>query len=142
MNLPRKNWTASDVIMLLAGMLLLCALVVLYFFDPAERGFFPVCIFHSVTGLNCPGCGGLRATHQLLHAHFETAFRLNPLFVVALPLAAVFFARPAFQKLRGEKISVAVNPAWLWIGMVALIVFGVVRNLPFAPFAWMSQLPQ
>src|ERR1035437_4948003 len=40
---------------------------VLFFFDPAKHGFYPICLFHSLTGLNCPGCGATRAAYQLLH---------------------------------------------------------------------------
>ena len=42
---------------------------VLFFFDPAKHGFYPVCVFHALTGWNCPGCGATRAAYQLLHGH-------------------------------------------------------------------------
>ena len=35
--------------------------------NPYESGAFPSCIFYQATGWYCPGCGGLRATHELLH---------------------------------------------------------------------------
>jgi hypothetical protein len=37
--------------------------------DPHSRDFvFPVCPFKALTGWNCPGCGGLRMTHDVLHS--------------------------------------------------------------------------
>src|SRR5208283_1274662 len=45
------------------------AAAVLFVFDPATAGFYPVCALHEMTGLQCPGCGGLRAMHQVFHGH-------------------------------------------------------------------------
>jgi hypothetical protein len=39
--------------------------------------------------VQCPGCGSLRAAHQLLHGNVEAAWALNKPFLMALPLAAV-----------------------------------------------------
>ncbi|MGA3284708.1 MAG: DUF2752 domain-containing protein, partial [Verrucomicrobiota bacterium] len=36
---------------------------VLFFFNPSTHGFYPVCLFHKLTGWNCPGCGGTRAAY-------------------------------------------------------------------------------
>lgn len=124
-----------------AGTLVAGGLALLFFLNPVEHAFYPQCLFHRVTGLNCPGCGGLRAVHQLLHGHFETAFRLNPLFVLALPIGIIFFTGCIWRRARGKKKSLAIHLAWVWIGVAVVIAFGIARNLPFAPFAWMSQLP-
>ncbi len=63
------------------------ALLVLFFFDPATVGFYPPCLFKTVLGMGCPGCGSLRAMHQLLHGNFAAAWTLNAPVVVAVPLA-------------------------------------------------------
>ena len=61
--------------------------LVYYFYHPAHYQLFPKCIFKSVTGLSCPGCGAQRATHELLHLNFKSAFAYNALLVVSLPYA-------------------------------------------------------
>ena len=61
----------------------------LFFLDPATHGFYPPCLFKTIFGLPCPGCGSLRALHQLLHGNLEAAWTLNKPVVVGLPLAAV-----------------------------------------------------
>ena len=38
--------------------------------------------FHAMTGLWCPGCGGLRAVHDLTHGHLVTALHENALVVL------------------------------------------------------------
>jgi|SRR5687768_5119350 len=111
----------------------LCAAVVLlYFFAPSEHRFYPRCVFHAVTGLACPGCGALRAAHSFLHGDFATAFRFNPLLFVLLPLAGLTWVvyRPA---------SLSVLPAkWIWVLLGVIIAFGVLRNLPVAPFDYFN----
>jgi hypothetical protein len=63
-------------------------LAVLFFFDPATTSFYPPCLFKTVLGRQCPGCGSLRAAHQLLHGNFGVAWFLNKPLLIALPLAA------------------------------------------------------
>ena len=43
---------------------------VVFFFNPSTHGFYPVCLFHKLTGWNCPGCGGTRAAYALLHGQY------------------------------------------------------------------------
>jgi hypothetical protein len=64
------------------------AAAVLFFFDPATAGFYPPCLFRTILGRECPGCGSLRAAHQLLHGHFGEAWALNRTLLIVAPLAA------------------------------------------------------
>ena len=65
------------------------AAVVIFCFDPATAGFYPPCLFNTVLGTACPGCGSLRALHQLLHGNFAAAWELNRVLVIAMPLALI-----------------------------------------------------
>jgi hypothetical protein len=103
--------------------------LILYWFDPARVRFYPVCQFHQLTGLSCPGCGSLRAMHELLHGHLTTALHLNLFLILSLPLFAVVLLRFAWHRTRGEPV-VIVRPLWLWSYLALWIAFGVLRNLP------------
>lgn len=122
----------------LAGLATSVVVAVLYFFPPAGQVFYPRCIFHSLTGLNCPFCGSLRATHQLLHGNFHEALALNPFFVLAiLPVATAVFVLKFFTAMTGRKIiRFAPSRVSIWIFIGILATFGVLRNLP--AFSWMS----
>ena len=62
------------------------ALAIIYFkFDPLSFSWFPKCIFHELTGLECPSCGGQRAVHAALHGNFLQALRFNPFIIVLVP---------------------------------------------------------
>jgi hypothetical protein len=115
---------------LLAAGFLLVGLA-LYLFNPAENRFYPGCLFHNWTGLDCPGCGALRATHQLLHGHITAAFHFNALYVCSLPVLAWIGVRAVIGQFRPGQMP-AFRTGWMWVGLILLIVFGVVRNLPAA----------
>jgi hypothetical protein len=104
----------------------------LFFFDPATAGFFPVCTLHELTGWQCPGCGGLRAMHQLSHGHLAAAWRLNPLLVALLPVAFWLGLREAVRVMTGrEWPGLVTRPLFVWLLAVALVLFGILRNLPW-----------
>ena len=65
------------------------AAAVLFLFDPATAGFYPPCLFRTVFGFSCPGCGSLRAVHQMLHGNLGAAWALNKPILIAMPLAAL-----------------------------------------------------
>ena len=115
----------------------IAAALVLYCFNPIDHSFYPGCSFHATTGLHCPGCGCLRAMHQLLHGHVRAAFHFNPLFVASLPLFLLHFTRAGLGRLRGDPAAFDIKTIWLWLGGAILLLFGILRNLPFDTFAWM-----
>ena len=105
-------------------------------FDPNAAGsLFPPCVFHSLTGLYCPGCGLTRALHALVHFDLARAFAMNALVVLSLPLLALM----GLDGVGGRRLLPAaparvLSNGFYWIG--ALLLFGVLRNLP--AFAWLA----
>ena len=60
---PRKTAASPSLAVFTATVIVIAVLAsgaVLFFFNPSQYGFYPVCLFHELTGLNCPGCGGRR----------------------------------------------------------------------------------
>ena len=112
-------------------------LLFLFFrFNPNEHPFFPQCAFHTVSGLECPGCGGQRALHQLLHGNLGLALRQNALVILLLPVAGWYLFRFVMQKSTGRTLpSPFSHHLWPWILCVIVISFGIVRNLP--GFDWL-----
>ena len=119
----------------LLGLLAAAACAVLFCYDPRQYHFYPVCFFHLTTGLLCPGCGALRALHQLLHGNLVAAFHLNPVLVMVLPVMLWLGARYALRKAAGQPASLGLRPLWLWLALAAVLIVSVLRNLPGAPFA-------
>lgn len=122
---------------LLAAMLaaFAAAVVMLRIFDPATSWIFPPCPLRYLTGWYCPGCGSLRAIHQLLHADVRAAWAMNPLTVVLLPFLIYGLASFALFQIRGEGLPQPfLRGAWIRALCAAIILFGIARNLPQHPF--------
>jgi len=148
----QRGWAAGASHLSVAGAVSAC-LCILYFFDPRQHGFYPPCMFHRLTGLHCPGCGSLRAIHQLLHGHVAAAIHFNALLILALIFmcgrAIHYFVRdqtassprPSPPKEEREESSPSATfvpaPVWLWFGLTVAVVFTVLRNLPFAVFGFL-----
>ena len=109
---------------------------VLFFFDPTQHGFYPICMFHRLTGWNCPGCGATRAAYQLLHGHWLPALHDNALFVATLALGAAAGFWWAVQHLRRRPVRLALPAGGVWAFLAVAFVFTILRNLP--AFAWLS----
>lgn len=106
----------------------LAAATALWFFDPNTYRI-PLCPLHALTGLWCPFCGSTRAGHALIHAEPAAALHHNALFVAALPLLALLW----WRWLRSPAPRPAAGPLprpVFWAGIVLLLAFGVLRNLP------------
>ena len=118
---------------------LLATGAVLFWFDPTQHSFYPQCLFHRLTGWNCPGCGTMRAGYALLHGHLLVALRDNALFVGALPVVGFHSFRHTAAWAAGRPLPLPkVRPVMLAAIMIGLLVFMVVRNIPVAPFTLLS----
>jgi hypothetical protein len=105
--------------------------------DPHESGAWGICPFHAMTGAWCPGCGSLRAVNDLTHGDLLAAASSNLVLVLALPVLAwlwVDWLRHAWAGRRRR--SVGLSTPTVMLVLVPILVFSVVRNLPFG--AWLA----
>ena len=116
--------------------------------DPHASGSWGVCPWLLLTGTSCPGCGSLRAVHDLTDGDVVAAASSNLLLVLALPVLALLWVRWTRRAWSGPGTStepspspaVAVSPhrAQVLVGAFAVVavVFGVLRNLPVG--SWLA----
>ncbi len=96
--------------------------------DPHQPGsVFPPCVFKFVTGWNCPACGGLRMTHDLLHGDLSAAVTDNVFLLVGLPMLALW---SLWRVRRGKAV---LTPALVAVVGIAAVGWTVIRNLPGFP---------
>ena len=130
----RKHWLLAGTVVVVGA-----AIVMLDFFDPATTGLFPPCPLRYLMGWYCPGCGSLRAVHQLLQGNLRAAWALNPLTILLLPFLAYGTASYALFEIRGRHLPQIFLPAgWIRALCAVIILFGIARNLPFHPFDWLA----
>jgi len=107
--------------------------------DPHVQGSWGFCPFRALTGLDCPGCGGLRAVNDLGNLDVVSAASSNLLFVVAVPLLVALWIAWASRAWRDGGPTGPPTRHRMLLGQVAvvlLVVFTVARNLPFG--GWLA----
>jgi hypothetical protein len=92
-----------------------------------------------LTGLYCPGCGTLRALHQLLHGQILLALALNPLAMLALPFLTYALMESGLSLSTGLHLPRVFVPAPLiWALLGSIVAFGILRNVPVHPFSLLA----
>jgi len=109
---------------------LAAATVALHVRDPHEQGSWGECPTKALFGINCPGCGGLRAVNNLSNLQVFDAASSNLLFVASIPVLAYLFGRWAWGRWSGRPWSSdGWSSAWSAFGLIAVMVlFTVLRN--------------
>lgn len=128
---PRPRWRRLAA-PLGTGLGVAAACAVVYAVDPNEPGHYPVCPTRLLFGIDCPGCGMLRGTHDLLHGDLAGAADHNLLLFALVPIAVVLWVRWLRESWSGERPAVTLgqsrmrNRAMI-IGLVVVLAFGVLR---------------
>lgn len=138
--LLRARATAGDrallAPLLVAGGTLVVS-VALHVRDPHQQGAWGLCPWLFLTGTYCPGCGGLRAVHDLTDGDLVAAASSNLLVVLAAPVAVMQWARWTQRRWRGRAWPVPARPLlWILTPTAIAVVFAVLRNLPAG--AWLA----
>ena len=105
------------------GVIFLVLLIVYYFLNQKINLKIP-CIFHTLTGYYCPGCGITRMLFSLLNLNFYQAFRYNPLVFILLFGYIIIkiieiLTKHKFQYSNKFQISL----------LIITILFGILRNI-------------
>ncbi|MFD1319952.1 DUF2752 domain-containing protein [Micromonospora sonneratiae] len=134
-NVRTHRWATASVVALLAA-----AVGFVLRFDPTDRIADPTgpCLWHAVTGINGPSCGGTRMFYYLLHGDLVQAARHHLLALVAVPFLAYAGIRWFAAVWLGRALPALRLPAWAYATYIAafLLYSTVLRNLPWAPFTW------
>ena len=115
------------IILVLAALLVLG--VVYFALDPSTSGIFPRCVFLSMTGYKCPGCGSQRAIHALLHGDVIGAFRYNAFLLIGIPwIVLCLFAES--RRVRNPRLYARLNaPLLIWLFLAMLLIWWLLRNI-------------
>jgi hypothetical protein len=118
-----RRYAAAGSAVALGGALLYIGVA-----DPhSPDSVYPQCPFKWLTGWNCPACGGLRMTHDLLHGHLAASINDNVFLLIGIPLLAAWVL---VRRYRGK--SWLPIPTMMTV-LVTMSAWTVVRNLPGFP---------
>lgn len=122
---PRSGWLAPAGVGLAAA----CGCVAVGLSD-SDVSILPPCLFRTVTGLDCPGCGLSRGLRQLVRGHVGAALDHNVLLVVAVPLVAYLYLAWLGAAFGLRLPRLVPGPRTARVVVALAVAFAVVRNLP------------
>ena len=125
----RRRVPREAVAPLAVGALVAAATAYVGAVDPTRPGHYVTCPLLALTGLACPGCGGLRATHDLVHLDLAAAWSMNPLWVVVAPLLVVLWGLWLVRAWRGRPAP-RVPAGVARTSLAVLVLVGVRRHGP------------
>jgi heme/copper-type cytochrome/quinol oxidase subunit 4 len=116
------------------------SLIILFLFNPAKSKIYPPCPFKFLTGYYCPGCGTLRALHQLFHGHLIAAIKLNSLMIFSIPLLLYLLLYKLNIKINGRQLFPnATFPFSFYVILLTIIIlYWILRNVPIHPFDYLA----
>lgn len=95
------------------------------------------CVFHLLTGLYCPGCGGTRAVRYLLKGQLGSSVQYHPLILYMAVIILAEFVSAGLVRVKGksklrlghEKLLIAIAIGivlvnWCWKNYM-LVVHGI-----------------
>ena len=105
--------------------------------DPNTPGHYPLCPTRALLGIDCPGCGLMRGTHDLMCGNLAGALDHNLLIVFIVPLVIVLWIRWLGRAWTGNHPAVTSREFTkrnriMVTCLVLMVAFGVVRN--FVPY--------
>lgn len=121
---------------LISILFLLNLLFIFYLFLHYKYGFFIPCIFSTITGLECPGCGITRMVLSLLKLDFYQAFRYNPLVFIYTPFLILYVIYKVYLYIVNKKdeFFIKIPRIYIYIVLVITVLYGILRNIEMFSF--------
>ncbi|MGN0370144.1 MAG: DUF2752 domain-containing protein [Butyrivibrio sp.] len=133
MNLYREK--DPDTIVYVTGLIVAAAISTCYFviFFLQGKGLIPritTCPFYLITGIYCPGCGGTRALHALIHGHIIKSLYYHPLVIYGVILGLVFYISQTLRFLsRGKIKGLHMRTAYPVIAGIIILLNWIIKNV-------------
>ena len=87
------------------------------------------CIFHQITGLYCPGCGGTRAVKALFTGHILKSLYFHPVVPYCAVIYAVFMVRGTIAFITKEKYHyMKYSDIYVYIAVAIIIIQFIIKN--------------
>ena len=104
--------------------------------DPNRPGHYPLCPTFALAGIYCPGCGMLRATHDLANGDFAGALARNPAAPLILGVIVVLWVLWVVSRWTGRSVRWTPAPWAPAVLAVGFVLFTIARNVP--GWDWLS----
>lgn len=136
----KKENALIENVFYIAGWLFLAVAGVLFLvwkFNGFTIGaYLPPCVFHAMTGLYCPGCGGTRAVYALLRGEVGMSLFYYPFVFYAAVLGTWFMVSQTIERISRHTLPIGLRfrPVYLWIALILILANFFVKNIALIVF--------
>ena len=130
-----RKHSVNDILFFVGWLLLIpfTILALLYnigWIRPAE--WLPPCLFHFVTGLPCPGCGGTRAFAAILRGDLIHAFFYHPVVPFCSVLYVVFMVTQTIERILRKTANVRFHGLsfrleYVYVAVLLILVQWIIK---------------
>lgn len=109
------------------GILLILGFAYLFLYQKLGIGI--PCLFRTITGYKCPGCGMTHAMSALWKGNLKAAWDYNALSVTVLPIVCIYLLyRWVREILRKDEEFYIWEYIFLGLLFIIVIAYGYIRN--------------
>lgn len=88
------------------------------------------CLFRSITGYMCPGCGATRMFLSLMQLDIKEAFYNNIMLFLSLPFILFILAEMIYSYVKTGKASNSeIGKKTAAVLVICFLIFGILRNI-------------
>ena len=89
------------------------------------------CVFYTLTGYFCPGCGGTRSLRALLSGKIFVSAVDFPMIFYAAVIFAWFMISQTIDRISGHRLPIGMKyrDTWVYAALVIVVIHFVVKNL-------------
>ncbi|MCI5806821.1 MAG: DUF2752 domain-containing protein [Clostridium sp.] len=117
------------IIAIIKPILVLIILGFVYLFIYQKLGVGIPCLFRTITGWKCPGCGMTHAMSAIWNGDWKSAWEYNALSITVLPIVCIYLLYRWVREIRhkGEEFYIW---EYIFLGVLFIIViaYGYTRN--------------
>ncbi len=120
----------KSFVFIIIALIVLAGLIGIYMqVNPANSLIAPKCLFKTLTGYDCPSCGGQRALHAMLNGNLRTAFMFNPFLFVAIPyIGAVAYSAFSTSTIAKSVKPIVQHPIAINLYLIMYVAWWIIRN--------------
>ena len=102
-----------------------------YKYRPEIFSLVMPCLFHTLTGFYCPGCGGTRAIFAFFQGDFLISFFYHPFVMYGIGVGGYFMGTHTIQRLLGNrwKFTMKFRNFYLWMALILICGNFLLKNL-------------
>lgn len=128
----------TNRIVYMLGLVLAVVIFVLFVLQHSSRIHLDLtqviypCMFHRLSGLYCPGCGGTRAVKALLDGHLVACFLYHPFVLYCAVLYVLFMASHTLELLFAKRLPIRgldFKISYVYIGIILILLQWMAKNL-------------